>query len=329
MNLVLYLNILGHIIIHHKRKKVIEILNKYPAKYENIIMEYLIYLKENRFALFVKKNDLDLFPDLSYEWDFPSEISNAIIDIDISGEFINHYDIIDQLDEINCFHLQIRFCDGERDRNKILKLLRYASGKSFHSMSVFLSFKVFKNYTSHKKLIENFPKIDNITVYSSPVKKVIRIEKFWAFINYSINNFDAEKTCGYTNTDFFSLRMEHFTESQHYNTCLNRKISVDSNGYIKNCPAMGQNYGNISCTNLKEVIENPDFKYYRDIKKDNIDVCKDCEFRHICTDCRAFIKDPGNIFSQPSNCNYNPYIAKWKGQNGWMSVEQWRSENQN
>ena len=63
------------------------------------------------------------------------------------------------------------------------------------------------------------------------------------------------------------------------------------------------------------------------IRKDNIDVCQNCEYRYICTDCRAFIKDPNNIFSHPLKCTYNPYIAKWKDEDGWISVEQWRSEN--
>jgi len=56
-------------------------------------------------------------------------------------------------------------------------------------------------------------------------------------------------------------------------------------------------------------------------------VCQDCEFRHICTDCRAFIKDSNNIYSQPAKCGYNPYIAKWQNEEGWISVEQWRKEN--
>ena len=55
---------------------------------------------------------------------------------------------------------------------------------------------------------------------------------------------------------------------------------------------------------------------------DKIIVCKDCEFRYICTDCRIFIKDNNNIYSQPLHCNYNPYIAKWEGESEYIPVEQ-------
>jgi len=90
---------------------------------------------------------------------------------------------------------------------------------------------------------------------------------------------------------------------------------------------MKHHYGHISDTTLAEAIEKPGFKDCWFIKKDDIDVCQDCELRHICTDCRAFIKDPNNIYSQPAKCGYNPYIAKWQHEEGWISVEQWREEN--
>jgi len=45
------------------------------------------------------------------------------------------------------------------------------------------------------------------------------------------------------------------------------------------------------------------------------------------TDCRAFIKNPENIYSQPAKCTYNPYIAKWQGEEDYMSVAEWRNLN--
>ena len=85
---------------------------------------------------------------------------------------------------------------------------------------------------------------------------------------------------------------------------------------------MMQSFGNIKDTTLKEAIEKPGFKDLWFICKDKIDVCKDCEFRHMCTDCRAYIKDPENIYSQPAKCPYNPYIAKWRGEEGYVTVEE-------
>jgi len=116
--------------------------------------------------------------------------------------------------------------------------------------------------------------------------------------------------------------LKYFNEASFYNTYFNKKISIDINGKIKNSPACSKSYDNIREITLLEVMGKPGFKDLWHITKDKIDVCKDCEFRHICSDCRAFIKDPENIYSQPAKCTYNPYIAKWEGEEGYVPVEE-------
>jgi len=74
---------------------------------------------------------------------------------------------------------------------------------------------------------------------------------------------------------------------------------------------MSQSFGNIKDITLAEAIEKPDFKKYWNINKDKIHVCKDCEFRYICTDYRAYVKDPKDILSKPLKCSYNPYEGNW------------------
>ena len=49
----------------------------------------------------------------------------------------------------------------------------------------------------------------------------------------------------------------------------------------------------------------------KNIKKDQISVCKDCEFRYVCTDCRAYTQNSGDQYSKPLKCNYDPYTATW------------------
>jgi SPASM domain peptide maturase of grasp-with-spasm system len=118
---------------------------------------------------------------------------------------------------------------------------------------------------------------------------------------------NSEKYCGVVSPWYFVSKTETFCESLNFNSCLNRKISVDKNGEIKNCPSMLKSYGNITETNLIDVIENTDFKIIWEIKKDEIEVCRDCEFRYLCGDCRAYLTDSNNVYSKPLKCNYNPY----------------------
>lgn len=74
---------------------------------------------------------------------------------------------------------------------------------------------------------------------------------------------------------------------------------------------MKESYGNIRDTTLLEALEKPGFKKYWNINKDQVEVCKDCEFR-IAADCGAYLEDPDNIRSKPLRCGDNPYTCKWE-----------------
>lgn len=67
---------------------------------------------------------------------------------------------------------------------------------------------------------------------------------------------------------------------------------------------MKQCYGNIKSTSLVDVCALRKFRSYWFITKDKIKVCKDCEYRYVCNDCRAFVK---HKFDKPKKCNYDPY----------------------
>ncbi len=74
---------------------------------------------------------------------------------------------------------------------------------------------------------------------------------------------------------------------------------------------MKDSYGNIRDRSLLEAIQAPGFKEKWGISKDHISVCRDCEFRYACSDCRAYLENPDDAFSKPLKCGYDPYSATW------------------
>lgn len=127
----------------------------------------------------------------------------------------------------------------------------------------------------------------------------------------------SHKNCGIINSNNFTLNKYLFFESLHHNSCLHKKIAIDSRGNIRNCPSMPQSFGHIKDTTLEEALAHPDFKKYWNLTKDQIEVCKDCEFRYICTDCRAYTERThtdadGLDISKPLKCGYNPYTGEWQ-----------------
>ena len=114
-----------------------------------------------------------------------------------------------------------------------------------------------------------------------------------------------------------------FNELRHFNGCLNRKISVDENGQVRNCPGMGRAFGHHQSVVLSNVVASAKFQRAWRAKKDNIKVCQDCQYRYACTDCRAFLEDPDTEDSKPLKCGYDPYTdswTDWKGQPGTAAI---------
>jgi SPASM domain peptide maturase of grasp-with-spasm system len=190
----------------------------------------------------------------------------------------------------------------------LITLLKLFIGTNISSISIY-SLQEFVNPENTIKKI-NDPRLKSLFLLESASSR-IEYTDTGKFVIYSTEKFDMIKGCGHISSDFFSLDILTYTESLHHNSCLNRKISIDAEGNIKNCPSMKESFGNIRDTTLAEAIEKPGFKKYWDINKDKIHVCKDCEFRYICTDCRAYVEDPEDIFSKPLKCGYNPYTGEW------------------
>ena len=75
---------------------------------------------------------------------------------------------------------------------------------------------------------------------------------------------------------------------------------------------MLKSYGNVNEIKIVNALQNKSFKKYWNVTKDQIDVCKDCEYRYVCTDCRAYIETPDDMYSKPLKCGYDPYTNKWE-----------------
>lgn len=81
---------------------------------------------------------------------------------------------------------------------------------------------------------------------------------------------------------------------------------------------MQNDFGHVSNVSISDVIKKNEFQALWKLKKDDVLVCKDCEFRYMCTDCRAYLSNPQDIYSKPLKCGYNPYTAEW---NEWQKQE--------
>lgn len=278
-----------------------------------IFKDYIQLLDTNQMIFYCAKKEMRYFPKLSFEWDFPSQVTNIVIDLKKDSKIDFPEIILKQLDEINCRFIQLRAFDVISIElwNQIDELIKKSEIKSIDIIAKDDNNTL--NRQSIKKIVYGNKKIKSVILHGSIEEQLIEISssESGAFITIK-EQINSVAHCGIIHHSYFSVNIKTYTESLVHNSCLNRKISIDMDGNIKNCPSMKESYGNIKDTTLQEAINKPDFKRYWNITKDQIGKCRDCEFRHVCTDCRAYLENPNDIFSAPLKCGYDPYNCKWE-----------------
>lgn len=270
---------------------------------------YIDFLLAKEICFICTEEERQWFSGLSYKYETPFDINNAIVDSN-KNSCHDWKKLIAQLSYLRCPDVQLRFYDIV-SVSLLREVISYADKSAIKNIEVILPFESEPVFDTLFSLLENEKRICRIVVHSSPVNdhKAASTRKNIIQVSEKIN---SASHCGIIDPSLFVVNRSTFLESHQFNTCLNKKISIDINGDIKNCPSSSKVFGNIGEMELFEAINAIGFKNAWTINKDQISVCKDCEFRHICTDCRAYLQYPNDIYSKPLKCGYNPYTGEWQ-----------------
>lgn len=70
---------------------------------------------------------------------------------------------------------------------------------------------------------------------------------------------------------------------------------------------------NLKKNSIKNILELDEFQKLWNASKDQVEVCRDCEFRYICPDGRVPNKESNTdgYYTNKLKCNYDPYQNKW------------------
>lgn len=283
------------------------VLDQLEGESKKKIVDFFDYLQTNDWGFYT--DSPQNFPDILLNWKSPYFITNAIIEL---GKRNNNWKkIVGQLEDLACQSLEVRMFE-EISFSQMESFVSLLDSSSIKSLSAYVPYVEHQAKLGwYKNICKKHYRISSLIVYNSPFNEQV-FHKNGTAIIFTDQNVNFKTNCGLISDRYFTINMPLFTEAHHHNTCLNRKISIDTEGNIKNCPSMKESYGNIRDTTLQEALEKPGFKKYWNITKDQVEGCKDCEFRYICTDCRAYLEDPENILSKPLKCGYNPHTCKWE-----------------
>lgn len=243
----------------------------------------------------------DCFTPLDLTWDHPSRIVNAIVyDSSLHLEKVFQF-----LDDVYCKQLVI-ICE---QKNRVKEILvQHFSITNFQRINFVILEPIDSLFITELK--EDFTIIGNIVTHN----------------NENLNAPNSPSISLLDNAPFMNIGIELYTESQHFHPYFNRKVCIDKEGNIKNSVETTISFGKIteleSVIDFNEIIEREDFKKLGNVSKKHIDVCKDCELKHMCVDNRIPIHRANNEWYHSTECNYNPYIGKWKDEEGYQSLSE-------
>lgn len=301
------------------RRKIEYAFNYVDRDNHNNLIEFINYLLENEF-IFLNKN-LSLFPIISDQLEENYHLRDAIIEVEETINSINIFiNAINQLQDLGCNDLQIRF-SLNISNDFIVSILEEIDKKDINYVELHINFN--ENITEKflYTLIERYSAVSHIFIYGYSTNKIVthKIEKedyyplLLGNIYYVRQPFNNGNNCGRITKETLEFSsIYRYNELKKRNGCLYKKVSIDKYGNINNCPLIPITYGNIKNEHIKDIIKSPAFMFLGNIKKDDIDICKECEFRYVCSDCRAFLKDRNNIYSKPLKCGYNPNTCDWE-----------------
>ncbi|MDR2836493.1 MAG: hypothetical protein LBV69_09960, partial [Bacteroidales bacterium] len=224
---------------HKKVENAKSVLDK--DNYEFFIEWCKILKDKNLFCLSDNKltyNNIDLI------YNFPSQITNSII---IYKKSI-FKSIVNQLFILNCNNFQL-FIENIISFSELESLLLIFDNSICQDIQIVMPFR--NEFLEKEKwyvFFEKHKRLQSVIVANSPEENCISMDKLNVNFVLFVTETMAFNSCGEIHPMMFTINLPFFTESQQHNTCLNRKICIDVEGNIKNCPNMQENYGNIADT---------------------------------------------------------------------------------
>lgn len=176
------------------------------------------------------------------------------------------------------------------------------------------------DYEEVKKLTE-IPQLLKLYLFNSEIdipknhqNSVLEIS------NIGMNFSDFASYC---HPEKLILNNELFFESLNYHSYYHKKIYINETGDVLHGLNASEVLSNIYDNHFSiwKLMDSTLYKEIGAIQKMDTTVCNICEFRYMCSDPRMPSKG-SNSWYHLVECTYNPYISKWKGEEGYKSLSE-------
>ncbi|WP_431165869.1 hypothetical protein [Tenacibaculum halocynthiae] len=173
------------------------------------------------------------------------------------------------------------------------------------------------NQIEEKIKDKSFP--ESVTIVTNNKEMLLEKNRFRILITQKDNR-------PFVHRDSVDFNYQLFVESHFHHNYFNKKIYIGNKGEIKNTPESVDVFANLTDLNLIQklngIISSNKFQKLWNVHKGICDVCKDCEFKYMCVDNRVPEQRNEKEWFHSTECNYNPYIGKWKEEKEYVSLKQ-------
>jgi len=236
--------------------------------------------------------------------------------------------LIDELNCLECRDVIITGGDLTLTWDRTAEILDYAKGKFaniyviLHEQS--LSENIINNFANKTKMIIQTENVNNRSdIYSTlltvtPKKwEYIQDELYeHTLIDFVINNEHSLKDSLpiMSKEKILPIDIYKLSNNVEYHPCLGHTLAISYTGNVIPCPMMRDHcLGNIVDKGLYTIFRdgmNYIEKFWK-LNLNKIETCTECEFRYVCSDCRALEERLTGNINGKLICSYNPEEGKW------------------
>jgi len=315
--------ILGEILLEEQGQSFTQLVEKYGEANRPHLAEYFEFLLERQLIFFLENDwEQGAFPPVEIStYESAPLIEHVILDIGQNTQYDPGM-VLAQLKELGTFHIEIRYYTPVNlDQLAYLEVLANTLVKSVEVLMPYQDDWA-PRLVQAQKLREKYPWLQQITFFDAPQDEQVKDESSQGLLlAYTTQSVSAAQHCGKIGHWAFANELSMITLNQSHNSCLYKTMGIDETGFIKNCPSMSAHFGHVNEVSLLEVVSQPTFRKYWDIHKAQIRTCKVCEFRDICSDCRAYTQND-DLYGKPLKCGYDPYVGEWANDTALMQKNQ-------
>ena len=194
---------------------------------------------------------------MSFEFHDPSKISNIFIELDNISILEKIKESVESLDIKHLVIYSKKYLSFE----EIKQIDKYFETSVLCGIELFLHYHEEVNLDFIEKLNLETRRIYSLVFYNCEKNPFEPKDKYRFVVDFIKQELKIN-SCGKVDLKYFNTNLPKVLEAINHNSCLHKKIAIDIDGNIKNCPSMPQSFGNIKDATLEEALAHKDFKKY-------------------------------------------------------------------